>query len=210
MPISPFPYSQLDFSQCIRGAYDEAAGRLRVETAATIVDGAVEVAIDASTDNIQIRDPFNGNNLHINADGSLNVDISGSAPSTVKIEDSAGNPLTSTAGALNVNTTGSVTVSGSVTASIAGLNSFQTSQYTVGLAVVQLANPPLAGRSSLSIRMDKSNSGAIYIGNSNAVTTSTGYPLFAGDTLGMDLTDSKTIFAIADTATQHLAILEIS
>lgn len=65
--------SALDFSQCIQGAYDDAAGRLRIEGQATIVNGAIEVAIDASYDNIAIKNPTSNNVLAINADGSINV-----------------------------------------------------------------------------------------------------------------------------------------
>lgn len=177
-----FSPSQLDSDQILKYSFDDQSQRLRVETAATLVAGAIEVAIDASTDNIQVRDPSTGYNLKINSDGSLNVVTSG----------------------------GTTTVTGTVTTKEAGSDDFQTSQYIIGLSVVQLAPSPLSGRTSLSIRIDKNNTGAIYIGNSAAVTTSTGYPLFEGDTLGMDLSDSKSLYAISDTANQKLALLEIS
>lgn len=160
-----------------------------------------------------IKDGFQGgsdNQLKVNSDGSINVNGGGGGSSDVNIHDSAGGNLTSTGGALNVNTSGTSTVSGTVTSNTAGLNSFQTSQYSVGLAVVQLTPTPLTNRSSISIRVDKNNTGAVYIGPDNTVTTSTGYPLFAGDTLGMDLTPTNTIYAIADTAAQIVAVLEIA
>lgn len=175
----------------------------------------------------QIKDGFNGgsdNQLKVNNDGSINTTGSGgnasvgatgvTAPTSateVGGINPSGNltPLSvDSSGFLNVN--GVSTISGPVTTEQAGLNSFQTEQYTIGTTVVQLTPVPLANRSSISIRVSKDNSGAIYIGNSNAVTITTGYPLFAGDTLGMDLTDGKTIFAIADTAAQSLAVLEIA
>lgn len=56
-----------------------------------------------------IKDGYAGgsdNQLHINADGSLNV-TGGTGTSNVNIHDSAGNNLTSTSGSLNVNITGS-------------------------------------------------------------------------------------------------------
>lgn len=67
--------SALDSSQCIQGAYDEANGRLRVEGQATIVNGALEVYIDSSFDNIAIKNPTSGNVLAINSDGSINVSL---------------------------------------------------------------------------------------------------------------------------------------
>lgn len=207
MSGAPQP-SQLDAEQVLRHSFDDSNGRLRVETAATIVAGAVEVAIDASTDTIAIADPNTGYTLVVNADGSLNVVTSATTIADVNLHDGAGNPITSTAGALNVNSTSSIT--GTVVTKEAGSNDFQTSQYSVGLVVVQLAPIPLAGRTSLSIRVGQDNTGAVYIGNSNTVTTLTGYPLHAGDTLGMDLSDTKSVYAIADTAAQNIALLEIS
>jgi len=68
---APTP-SALDYSQCIQGAYDESKGRLRTTGEATIVNGAIEVAISASTDNIAIRNTSNGYELLINSDGSIN------------------------------------------------------------------------------------------------------------------------------------------
>lgn len=71
---APLP-STLDASQCIQGAYDEAKGRLRVEGEATIVNGMLEVAINATDDNIAIKDPSTGNILHINNNGSINTNV---------------------------------------------------------------------------------------------------------------------------------------
>lgn len=72
-----------DFGGVIRSVYDPSNNTLGVTAVATIIDGAVEVAIDAETDNIQIRDPNSGNVLSINSDGSLDVNIvSGSSNST--------------------------------------------------------------------------------------------------------------------------------
>lgn len=207
MSGAPQP-SQLDSAQVLRHSFDDVNGRLRVETAATIVAGAVEVALDASTDSIAIKDPNSGFALTVNADGSLNVVTNSATIANVNLHDASGNPLTSTGGALNVNSNSTIT--GTVLTKEAGSDDFKTSQYTIGLSVVQLAPVAIVGRTSLSIRVDKSNTGAVYIGNSNAVTTSTGYPLFAGDTLGMDLSDSKSVYAIADTANQKIALLEIS
>lgn len=111
-------------------------------------------------------------------------------------------------GSINVTTSGG---GGTDTnATIVGLSSFQTSQYTIGMSVIQLTPTPLTNRSSITIRVNKDNTGAIYIGPDNTVSTTTGYPLFSGDTLGMDLTSTNSIFAIADTINQLLAVLEIA
>jgi len=58
--------------QILQGSYDESNQRLRVETAATIVAGAVEVAINDTTDSIKIGDGT-GDYLKVNPDGSIDV-----------------------------------------------------------------------------------------------------------------------------------------
>lgn len=130
-----------------------------------------------------IKDGFGSgsdNQLKVNADGSINVTASSSTDTRM------------------------------VTSETVGLSSFQTEQYIIGTSVLELTLVPLAGRSSISIRVGKDNLSAIWIGNSAQVTITSGYPLYAGDTLGMDLTDQKTIFAISDTPNQSLAVLEIA
>lgn len=175
----------------------------------------------------QIKDGFQGgsdNQLKVNNDGSINTTGSGgnasvgstgtTAPTSateVGGVNPSGNltPLSvDSSGFLNVN--GVSTITGPVTTEQAGLNSFQTSQYSVGTSVMQITPTPLANRSSITLRVDKDNVGAIYIGPDNTVSISTGYPLFAGDTLGMDLTPSNNIFAIATDPSQTLAALEIA
>lgn len=74
MPV-PTP-SDLDFSQCIQGAYDEANGALRVEaeiTSSIIAPPGLEVSITSADDSVTIGNPNNSNTLNINPDGSINV-----------------------------------------------------------------------------------------------------------------------------------------
>ena len=71
----------------------------------------MEVAIDATDDNIAIRNSTNSNELLINSDGSINVNTSGGGSSTVKIEDTNGDPITTDSGSLNVKLTNSPSVS---------------------------------------------------------------------------------------------------
>jgi hypothetical protein len=47
----------------------------------------------------------------------------------------------------------------------------------------------------------------IYIGASAAVTTATGYPLSNGETLGLEVFDASTVYAIASAAAQSVAVL---
>lgn len=135
----------------------------------------------------QIKDGYNGgsdNQLKVNTDGSINT----SGSSTV---------------------TGNVTVSGTVSTNINGLANFKTTPYTVGVSAVQLANPALTGRSSMSFKAVCTGVNSIFIGNSSGVTTSNGWPLFNGDTLELDLNSTQAVWAIASAASQTLYVLEM-
>lgn len=111
-------------------------------------------------------------------------------------------------GSINVNGGGGG--GGNTNANIEGLNAFQTSQYIIGVTAVQVAPTPLVNRSSVSFRVEADRGIPIYVGNNSSVTISTGYPLYDGDTLSMDLTPTDTIYAISTAANQVLAILEIA
>lgn len=126
---------------------------------------------------------------------------------SIKIGDGAGNFVTVTAGALNVS--GSSTVSGTVNTNLNGLAAFQTSQYTIGTSAVQLTITPLTNRSSMSIKVVTTGNNAIYIGNSSGVTTSTGYPLFNGDSLQLDLKTTQVVYAISSVAAQTAFVIEL-
>jgi hypothetical protein len=184
---APTP-SDLDFSQCIQGSYDDAKGALRVEaqiTAPIDVNGEVLVDIRATDgDSVLVYGTQNGlvggilQVLKVNSDGSINAQITGS-------------------------------ITGTVNANLNGLNAFQTSQYSIGTSAVQITPTPLVGRSSVGLKATTVGNNIIYIGNSPSVTTSTGYALFNGDAVQMDLTPSDTIYAISADVGQTLYILEI-
>lgn len=71
--VAPAP-SQLDANQILPHAFDEEAGRLRVDAEVTAnISGAQEVIISAEDDNIAIRSSTTDNELEPNADGSINV-----------------------------------------------------------------------------------------------------------------------------------------
>lgn len=125
--------------------------------------------------------------------GSFAIDIS-AATDSIAIETAAGQPL-------------AINADGSLNVIQEGLPSFQTSQQTVGTSAVQLTVSPLTNRKSVSIKAMPGSS--VYVGNSSAVTASTGYYLAAGDALNMDLTTAHQIWAIASSASQTVSILEI-
>lgn len=114
-------------------------------------------------------------------------------------------------GKLLVDITGTSTVTGTVNASIEGLTSFQTSQYTIGTSAVQITPTPLTNRSSMSLKAKTTSSlDIIYIGNNSSVTSSNGYALFAGDSLQLDLTPAQLIYAIGTSSSQLMYVIEIA
>lgn len=179
--------------------------------------------------NVTVVQPT-GANLHVDVD---NFPATQPVSGTVAVSSVAGNVtvIQPTGSSLHVDidnfpSTQSVTqgtspwvVSGTVTANagtgtfqtnVTGLPSFQTSQYTVGLSAVQLTVTPLTNRSSISIKaITTTGSDVVYIGNSAAVTTSTGYPLFNMSSVQMDLTPSQAIWAIGTSTGQLVYALEL-
>lgn len=187
-------------------------------------DGSInaDIILAAASDSIKSWTQDGAGNPISSTSGSLNVQdksdgtIGSIAPlvaAQVAAVDSFGNLQAlqvDPAGKLLVDITGSSTVTGTVNANIEGLNSFQTSQYIVGTSAVQLTPTPLTNRSSMSIKVKAtSNTNAIYVGNSSAVTTATGYILFNGDSLQLDLTPAHSIYAIGSSPGQIVYVLEI-
>lgn len=154
------------------------------------------------------------NRLMVDADitavipGGIQVNIN-SADDSIAIANSSGTPLTiNPDGSINVNS--ETTISGPVDTKEQGLNSFQTSQYSIGTSAVQITPTPLTNRSSVSLAIIASPNVPIYIGNSSSVTINTGYPLYNGNTIELDLTTSGNIWAITTVAGQTVAALEIA
>jgi hypothetical protein len=149
--------------------------------------------------------------------GNASVGTTGTAAPTSATEvggvDASGNlqPLmVDPAGKLLVDITGTSTVTGTVNANIEGLNTFQTSQYTINTSAVQLTPTPLSGRSSMSVKANTTSSlDIVYVGPTASVTSSNGYALFAGDSLQLDLTPSHQIWAVGSSSGQLLYVLEI-
>lgn len=201
----------------------DSNGRLitNATVTATFV-GPQEVIISNTDDSIAIgtsstlfTGTTQGSKFRLDVD-TTSEGVTGSMAPTSAIEigavDSGGKLQALTvdpAGKLLVDISGSSTVTGTVNANIEGLNAFQTSQYMIGSSSVQLTPTPLTSRSSMSIKAVLTGSNILYIGNSSAVTASTGYPLFNGDSLQIDLTPSQSIYAISTAAGQIAAVMEI-
>lgn len=202
MPGPNAPYTALSSDQVLQQAFDESKDRLRVDATVTATLGETV-----------IKDGTSNNLLKVNVDGSIdsNVILTAASDSVASyLKDGSGNAISSSGGALNVNvTSGSSTVTGTVSANINGLNTFQTSQYTIGTTAIKLTPTPLTNRSSISIKAITTGI-PVYVGHDNSVTVTNGYPIFNNDVLNMDLTGSNQIWAIASAPGQTLCILEIA
>lgn len=161
----------------------------------------------------QVKNGFQGGStdqLLVNPDGSINVNAVATIPGTVTVDQ--GTTPWEVAGDVNIaasNGDALVSTDGALNVSIQGLDEFQTSTYTVGLTAIQITPSPLANRSSIGFKAICAVGEIIYIGASNAVTTSTGWPLANGEALQMDLTSGQQIWAIASAAAQNLRVIEI-
>lgn len=157
--------------------------------------------------------PITGTVTAVNASVGLTGVTAPTSATEIGAVDSGGNLqhlLVDPAGKLLVDISGTSVVTGTVNANIEGLTAFQTSQYPVGITSVQLTPTPLTNRSSMSMKADlTSPSEVVYIGNSSGVTTSTGYALFNGDSLQLDLTPAQQVWAIASAPGQLVYVLEI-
>lgn len=180
----------------------------------------------------QIKNGWNGGSddqLKVNPDGSINVNGGGSGgnasvgpintPAPTSATEIAGvNPegnltpvsVTDT-GAINVVSSGSSTVTGTVTTNEAGLASYKTTQYTVGTIEVQLAPTPLAGRSSVSFKVHTaSGTDFILFAQAPGQAATNGYRLDDGESMQMDLTAAGNIYVIGSSAGQTIFLLEIA
>ncbi len=84
-------------------------------------------------------------------------------------------------------------------------NNFLTGQVIIGLTAVQL--PSNALKNSINIKSSDYNTGILYVGSSNAVTTSTGYELSAGESITLPINNSNLIYLISDSTNQIISYI---
>ena len=77
-------------------------------------------------------------------------------------------------------------------------------QRTVGTTAVQLNSTASIQVRGTSIVAFATNSGVIYIGDDSSVTSSTGFPLVAGNVVPWPTNDISSIWVISDTASQKV------
>lgn len=164
-------------------------------------DQVLQSAYDPPTESLKVLGSFT-------LTGPLTIS---DTTSSIKVGDGMGHLLKiNSDGSINVTSTGSSTVSGTVATNENPLSNFETSQYTITASAQQLTPAPLTGRSSISLRVTADPGSAVFIGKDNTVTVLTGYPLYNGDTLQMDLSTINQIWAVTDTATPIVYVLEIA
>lgn len=90
---------------------------------------------------------------------------------------------------------------------------FITFQKTIGTSATQLVtNTELAAgdtRTPTSVIVSgiKANTGLVYLGNSNSVTSGTGAPeIEAGDTIGVDFVNVRKLWAIGTNVSDKVAV----
>lgn len=81
-------------------------------------------------------------------------------------------------------------------------------QVTVGASAVQINASSVALSWGVTVKADDANSGTVYVGKSG-VTTSTGFPLGAGQSIDIPVANVNAVYVIASGAGQHIAYLGI-
>jgi hypothetical protein len=84
-------------------------------------------------------------------------------------------------------------------------NNFLTGQVIIGLTAVQL--PSNALKNSINIKSSDYNTGILYVGSSNTVTTATGYELSAGESITLPINNSNLIYLISDSTNQIISYI---
>ena len=85
------------------------------------------------------------------------------------------------------------------------MDNFLSGQIEVGVTAVQLPSNSL--KNSINLKSSDSNTENIYIGNSNAITVSTGYELGVGESITIPINNSNLIYLIANSTNQIISYI---
>ncbi len=80
----------------------------------------------------------------------------------------------------------------------------QTGRLTVGTSVVRITTVPVELFTGVNIRASGNNTGIIYIGFLDSLTTSNGFPLNANDGISVPVPTLNLIYLISDTVSQNI------
>jgi hypothetical protein len=75
---------------------------------------------------------------------------------------------------------------------------------TIAQIAVQLTTQDLKATVGIELLADAANSGTIYIGFNTNITSSTGFPLKAGDSINLPVRSANEIFVISDSGTNKI------
>lgn len=203
--VAPTP-SKLDERQILQNVHDEATGTLRTTAAATIVNADIDVALDATEDNVAIRDAA-GHELNVNPDGSINTVVTGNLDVEISAADGDNIAIISSTGTeLKINPTGSIdVVEGVKTGGVYGAMSMPTAgtAYEVKVGASALANRKV-------VYVTATTTG-IYWGTDNLVTIATGTPLMNNQvlTITTDPNSSFKVFLVSASNNRTARVVEI-
>tara|TARA_R110002012_G_scaffold110259_1_gene254664 strand:- start:41 stop:334 length:294 start_codon:yes stop_codon:yes gene_type:complete len=93
-------------------------------------------------------------------------------------------------------------------------NFFTGSKTGIETTAVAITDTDLHCKRGIQIVADSSNSNSLYIGNDSSVTAGTaeatdGYPLAAGESIVLPVTDPNTVFAIGPAGTGKLFFVSV-
>ncbi len=135
----------------------------------------------------------NGDEINVNADGSLNV--TPTAGSEVQITDGTDT--------LAINADGSINTS----ISEASLDTLQNSEETVTTTAAQVLTSPLANRKCVTIQNEGSDD--VYVGSSAGVTAANGIKISRRSSATYNFGSGAAIFMVAASGSQSVRFLEL-
>ena len=86
----------------------------------------------------------------------------------------------------------------------ATVTSFESGQTTLGTTAVQLTSTSILTKKGVLIKADDDNTGSVYIGKDDTVSTTTGFRLSAGQGIAIEVDDASKIWLIADADNQKV------
>ena len=94
------------------------------------------------------------------------------------------------------------------TASTVG-SGFTNGSATIGTSSAQMTSTSFTCNKGVTVTADMSNTGTLYVGNATGVTTSTGFPLEAGDAMFLPIANPTLVYIISDTASQKVLYIAV-
>ena len=110
--------------------------------------------------------------------------------------------IATSASAINSDTTSSKNSLIDIDTAITVGSSFTNGSATIGTSSSQMTTSSFSCNKGVTVTADMSNSGTIFVGNSTGVTSTSGFPLEAGDAIFLPIDNPTKIYLIADASSQ--------